>query len=177
MMYILLAVALIVGLTAALSRGGRVSHNALSDQQAKIAAQEIIDYGNAVAAAVQKLRLRGCSETEISFENDVAAGYANGTNTSCRVFHPDGGALSWKTPPAEYLNSSFSSGTGYGTYIINANNCIVNVGTDGPAAGCDPQELILMLPYIKDEIRDQINAILTEAGVPLVDDYGKELLN
>ncbi len=161
MMYILLAVVLIAALTAALSRGGNVSHSSLSGQQTKIAAQEIIDYGNTVASAVQKLRLRGCAETQISFQNSTVAGYTNGTNTSCQVFHKDGGALSWKTPPAEFLNSAFSASAGYGTYIINGSNCVPDVGTDAAGAGCAPPELIIMLPYIRDEIRTEINSILS----------------
>jgi len=42
------------------SRNNTGSTNIFDEEQAKIAAQEIIEYGNTVANAVQKLRLRGC---------------------------------------------------------------------------------------------------------------------
>lgn len=92
--YILMAVALFAALSYAVSRGNRGGSSALTDEQAKLAAQEIIEYGNTVANAVQKLRLRGCSDTEISFEHNGAFvnGGAPGDN-SCHVFNLNGGGL------------------------------------------------------------------------------------
>jgi hypothetical protein len=94
--YILMAIVLLAALTYAVSHGNRGGTSTLTDQQAKLAAQEIIDYGNTVATAVQKLRLRGCSDTEISFENDASsiADYTNPnapTDKSCHVFDINGG--------------------------------------------------------------------------------------
>lgn len=101
--YILLAIALLGGLTYAVSRGNRTNTNALTAEQAKLAAQEIIEYGNVVAAAVQKLRLRGCADTEISFENSFSSdNYTNPnapTDESCHVFSPIGAQINFKSTP------------------------------------------------------------------------------
>ena len=107
--YILIAVALFAALSYAVSRNNTGSTDIFTDEQAKLAAQEIIEYGNTVANAVQKLRLRGCSDTEISFENDIIDGYENGTNTSCQVFHVDGGDINWTSIPEERLESDHST--------------------------------------------------------------------
>lgn len=96
--YILLAVALIAALTYFVSRDNRASVGILSNDQARIAANEIIDYGNTVAQTVQKLKLRGCSDTEISFENNIETGYANGSDTRCQVFNLSGGAINYTEP-------------------------------------------------------------------------------
>jgi len=69
--YILIAIFLFATLTYILSDNSRTNASIITEEQAKVAAQEIIEYGDAVANAVQKLVLRGCSDTEISFENDV----------------------------------------------------------------------------------------------------------
>src|SRR5690606_26138536 len=118
-LYILIAVALIAALSVLVSRGGQVNSGLITDQQAKIAAQEIIAYGNTVAGAVQKLRLRGVHETGISFENDyTSANYTNGNcgNDSCKIF-ASGGNIVYTPPSSLYLDSSFESGTHYGEWV------------------------------------------------------------
>ena len=95
-LYIIIAIALLAALSVAVSRGNRGSTSTMSDQQAKLAAQEIIDYGNTVAAAVQKLRLRGCTDTQISFENSAIAGHVNPNapaDESCHILSPSGGNI------------------------------------------------------------------------------------
>jgi len=96
--YILLAIVLLAALTYAVSQGSRTGANSITEDQARLAASEILDYGNTVARAVQKLKLRGCSDTEISFQNNVVSGYTNGTNTACQVFHTDGGGINYIQP-------------------------------------------------------------------------------
>lgn len=98
--YILLAVALFAALSYAVSRNNTGSTNVFDEESAKLAAQEIIEYGNNVANAVQKLKLRGCSDTEISFENDIVAGYENPNSPvdkSCHVFDLNGGNIVWSS--------------------------------------------------------------------------------
>ena len=89
LLYILIAVALIAALSYVVSRGQRGNTSTLTDQQARLAAQEIIDYGNDLANAVQKLRLRGCTDTQVSFENNIVTEYTNPNapaDKSCHVF-------------------------------------------------------------------------------------------
>ncbi len=107
--YILLAIVLFAALSYVASQGNRGNTSTLTDQQAKLAAQEIIEYGQTVANAVQKLRLRGCTDTQISFENDVVSGYGNvnaPTDNSCHVFKIEGGGLNWANPPPAFYNET-----------------------------------------------------------------------
>ena len=126
--YILVAIALFASLSYFVSKDNRGSSDIFTEEQAKLAAQEIIEYGNTVAAAVQKLRLRGCSDTEISFENNITSGYVNGTDTSCQVFHQDGGNINHqriieriRTADASNHDTRYSGGSN-----------IINVGSTEP---------------------------------------------
>jgi len=74
---VLILILVAIGLFAALSyvmlrEGGTgAAARTMSDAQARLAAAEIIAYGDALASAVQRLRLRGCSENEFDFANDA----------------------------------------------------------------------------------------------------------
>ena len=68
---ILLAVALFAALSFAITQNRDSNTSLMTDQQAEMAAQEITAYGNAIANTVQKLKLRGCTETQYNFGNSV----------------------------------------------------------------------------------------------------------
>ena len=73
-----------------------------SKQEAKIAAQEILNYARLVEGAVDRVRRNGCSENEISFENSVVSGYSNPnapSDNSCHIFESEGGRIEFATPP------------------------------------------------------------------------------
>ncbi len=148
--YILLAIALFAALSYAVSDNKGGSTNIFTDEQARLAAQEIIDYGNNVANAVQKLRLRGCSETEISFQNNVVSGYNNGTNTTCQVFHEDGGNINFPT----FNETSYDLNAPVIDRIsFNGDNQIIDNGSGD-------SELIFFNSAIKQNICENINNIL-----------------
>ena len=112
--WILIMVALFAALTYTMSEGSRTGESQLGDQQAGLAATEILDYGRNIKNAVQQLLINGCSDTEISFENDVVAGYTNAnapTDKSCHVFHPNGGGMRYQGPNEDWLRTSDSAKT------------------------------------------------------------------
>lgn len=163
--YIMIAVALLAALSYALSQGNRGSTSTLTNQQAKLAAQEIIEYGQTVANAVQKLKLRGCADTQISFANDVwrfsngtlihAAGHnPNTPGNQCEVFHPDGGNISAKILPFRENLTVAPGAVGKGHSIINTID-VVDVGTA-------ERELVLLIEFVPREactiINDQLGA-------------------
>ena len=158
--YILIAIAMIAALTFAVTQGSRTGEGSISKEQASLAATEILDYANTVANAVSKLRLRGCSDTEISFENNIVAGYPNGTNTLCQVFHADGGNIN-------FINK------------FNASDEDIFFNTElrleGFGNAFDLAELVMYLRYISDEVCLEINRrsnISTEAdGTPAIADF------
>lgn len=96
---ILIAVALFAALSYAITSSGRGGGN-IDRETNKIAAAQILDSANALQRAVQKLQiLNGCSDTQLSFENDTVAGYTNtgdprGDET-CHIFKSDGAGLAW----------------------------------------------------------------------------------
>ncbi|MEM9470041.1 MAG: hypothetical protein AAF988_07740 [Pseudomonadota bacterium] len=165
--YILLAVVLIAGLTYAVSSGNRGNTSFISDEQAKVAAQEIIDYGNTVANAVQKLLLRGCDVTELSFGNNVYM-TVDGTlfqpdghnpnapaDGSCDVYKLTGGNISpWKIPNyALYQWSPPPTNSALGT-IHTRRSALPGHGE------LLEEELFLQGVYIQNEICKKINDLL-----------------
>jgi len=114
---ILVAVALFAALGYAFSNTSRTSNRFLSDEEAKAYANQIISYGNEVRQAVKRLTLRGCSDTEISFENNVVSGYTNPnapTDKSCHVFDIAGGGINYNNPPKKLLDSGKKDALGFG---------------------------------------------------------------
>lgn len=112
--WILIAVGLFAALNYAFTSSSRTSTSLLNDSEAKAYASQIIAYGNEVKSAVKRLQLRGCDDTEISFENNVVAGYTNPNapaNKSCHVFDLAGGGLTWQNTP-----ESIQEGSQYGNY-------------------------------------------------------------
>ena len=146
MIYILLAIALLGILTYAISRGSRVSTNSLTSDKARIAANEIIDYAQTVAGVVQALRLRGCSETQISFESsETGSDYTNAgapSDNSCHVFNMGGGKLNW-------LSSTSDSANGISGF--SGNYKITNIGD------ADKAELIYVYAPVSKETCININ--------------------
>ena len=163
--YIFLCIGLLAALSFAIAQGGRITGSALQQDNASVAAAEIIAYGDTVAKAVTQLRLRGVAETGLSFEDPaLSAGYANVACTTgrCKIFNPSGGAVVYKAPDSGWLDTSQSASTGYGEYFFTGIECIPFIGSGGASPSCtgdgiDNEELIMFLPYIKKDICIQIN--------------------
>lgn len=174
--YILIAVALIAALSFAVAQGGR-SADSMSDERAQLYASEIIDYASTVGSAVAQLRLRGCSDTEISFENDVVSDYEN-TNApddgSCDVFHVNGGAVIYRNPDEDILDTTKSSNNAYGEYFFPDMIQVSSVGTDCSSSDCT--ELMMSFPNIKKTVCEAINSLLDidtdlSVGESIVNDH------
>ena len=96
--FIFIGVALFAALSmaiSAVSKGG----GEITDEKRKVVATEIIEYSSNVATAVSRLRLGGCDETELSFENNEISGYENASapsDESCHVFSLNGGGVRYQ---------------------------------------------------------------------------------
>jgi len=167
---ILAGVALFAALAFTFSNSGKKGTGNLSKNQARVAAQEILNYARLVESGVDRVRRNGCSESEISFENSVVAGYANAdapVDNSCHVFESDGGKTSYSAISQRYLNASFSSYQSdsdrtWGEWIFGGRNTIPGVGTDCSANRC--KELLASIHFINRNICIEINKLL---GIPL----------
>ncbi|MGH1398730.1 MAG: PulJ/GspJ family protein [Alphaproteobacteria bacterium] len=142
---ILIAIALFAALSAVVANMMRGSGGSVevSEEKARIYADEIIDYARGIRQAVQELRIsNGCSETEISFENNEVSGYINGANTECQVFHPDGGGL-------RYI--AVQEGVNDGSdWVFTGQNHADDIGSSSA-------ELIIILPNISSSICSAVN--------------------
>lgn len=166
---IFIAIALFAALSFAVSdmmRGG--SPNSISKETAKLAADEIVDYARTVRQAVQNIRIsNGCEDTQISFEkapfDGSDAGYVNASapsDNSCHVFNLSGGSINYFIPDTDWLDGSLSAGTLYGEWYVPDGVCIQGIGNGTGTCqsdGIDNEDIVLVLPYLKQEICVQIN--------------------
>ncbi len=159
--YILIGIVLFAALSYSVSSmmsGG--SAESIGQEQAKLFGGEVLDYGRALRGAIQDMKIsNGCGETEISFETGGLTGYTNGTNTSCQVYHNNGGDMNYIKPATEITASD---------WIFVGSNIVAGVGTAAP-------DLIAILPNIKKSICDDINLSsgLASAGSDTTIDFTK----
>lgn len=152
-MIILIGVMLFAALLYTFSRSLQTGNSSISAQQAEIAAQEILNYARMLDNAVSRVRQYGCSENEISFENDeVESKYINlsaPSDNSCHIFKQNGGGIEWQETP-------------YGDIFIDDGNCITDVGRGTSCTSADAELLL----YVADidapiclEINNRVNNI------------------
>jgi hypothetical protein len=168
--YILIAVALLASLMFAVSQSGRGSAKQISEERAKLIAAEILEYSHIVSNAVSQLRLRGCQDIELNFDNNIVAGYTNTaapTDGSCDIFSVNGGGVQWRNPEEEWIDNSHSAEDDYGEMHLTGKACIDEIGngtTDCQADGASSSEIILVMPFLREEVCIQLNNKL-EVGV------------
>lgn len=155
---ILIAVALFAALGYAVTQSSRGASSVNREQQI-IDAARIIEQAGMIEQTVSRLILAvGCTDTRISFENNVVAGYTNAsapTNKSCHVFDPAGGGLNFPLAPA-------STGIAL-NYLINGNNWFKYIGTgDYPPTPptSSTADLALYLPINSLSLCREINSKL-----------------
>lgn len=163
---ILFIILIAIGLFALLGSvvmDGESTTNQIGEDKAKIYAQDIISYANAIETAVQNMLARGVSERDLCFDFDVYPGGANGyehaacANTKNRVFHPDGGGASYKIPPAIYFDPAYNTDFRTGLYLFSASAEVYGVPL---MTGLDNTELLLYVFGLKKNICIQINNFL-----------------
>ena len=164
---VMLGVVLFGALMFTFSRGARQGNDNLSSKQAEIAATDIISYAQLVERGVSRVYSKGFSESNISFENNLASGYTNVSCTTnrCRVFEPSGGAI-----PYRRLQDSWSSSTS--DWIFTGHNQVLSIGTNCAAASCS--ELMMMIEDVPEPVCMAINEKLgvTAADTSPPDDNG-----
>lgn len=156
LLYILIAVILLAALSLAVAQSGRGNINQVSAEKIKLYASELIDYSNAVANAVTQLRLRGCKDTALSFENPAVSGYINGSapsDKSCHIFDPAGGGINWKIMPSEFLGNHTALSSLKGSVDFTGN---VEIQESASASG----DLVMHVDILKKAVCLKINDLL-----------------
>lgn len=163
-MFIMLGVALFCALAFVISRGFRSDTTAaMTDRKAELLAVDVLGYAQRLERAVGKMRGRGVSESDISFDNTVDAGYGHTPDEPVEhdVFDAAGGGLSRQNPPSDANDGSAWHFTGH--------TCIANIGKG--ATGCDTntasdEELIAVLPNVNAAVCDVIDKKLGIGAIP-----------
>lgn len=156
-------------LSFTMSRGFRSEGTSkLSQRQAELAASEILNYAQSISRGVSRVRRKGCSESEISFNNHQGLSqttdgtpydYTNPnapSDNSCEVFHPNGGAVKAKLISRDFAvpTSSVPGGIMAPDSFVVQSVRVVGVGTDTGAAG---SELAIKIGRLKKEVCMRIN--------------------
>ncbi|QQR69282.1 MAG: hypothetical protein IPI58_00935 [Alphaproteobacteria bacterium] len=156
---ILYIVAILAVLVSAIAAGSGSFNSDTSAVKAKAQATAILGYAHEVKFAVDRVLGKGCTDTQISFENNVVSGYTNPnapSDKSCHVFDVSGGGVVLQKPP-EGANKILDGGgfwtTDYVPYIIGGYAAIPNIGTNS-------NELVLYLPISEQKLCAAINNIL-----------------
>lgn len=143
--YILLAIALLAALSYAMMKGSRTGTSGLTEDRRRLYAGEILNYADSISKSVQTLRLRGCTESQISFENPIESGYANAgapSDNSCHVFNISGGKTIWQGAPDGSNDGNF--------WRFQGNVGLTDMG------GTD-KELLAVLPGVVPELCALLN--------------------
>lgn len=135
LIFILIAIVLLGGLTVLLSRTGSQSEDTGDTEQLAIQASTLLEYAGGLQSAVQSLRMRGCSENQISFEISGVgqeAGYNNPNapvDLACHVFYPNGAGITYKKKEDFFPKGVW---TGNDTNNFVGRSSIIDVGTALP---------------------------------------------
>lgn len=169
---ILAAVAMFAALSWAFTQGSRQSGSALTAEQNRMAAQEIIAYGNTLADTVQKLKLRGCMDTQLDFSNTNWTEYPstitfptnhnpNAPASGCGAFKSGEGNLQANIFPLSYVTNDPVAGN-----ITPGTSTIRTIAM--PGIGTAEGDLIYDLPRVTDDVCLKINSILniSETTIP-----------
>lgn len=180
--YILIAVVLFAALSFTVSqinRGGGGSD--IQSERHTLQASEILQFARSMQTAVRTMKIGGVADTQFNFDNPIVTGYDHGgcTAADCEIFNADGGGVSYIKPDTDWLDPAQSAGSHYGQWLFSGRNEIVGVGTDGGASGASV-ELLLVLPWIREDLCIQINDMLdvvNPGGIPPQDSGNADIAN
>lgn len=144
--FVLLGVILFGALIYTFTRSGQKGISNLNKQEAKIAAQDVMSYAQAIERAVNRVRKNGCSENLINFDDAALTAYTNGDapgDNSCDIFNASGGNITYSAPPTK-------AGTAT-EWIFTGATEIEGAGEEGTG------DLVIMLRGIDVAVCNEIN--------------------
>ena len=164
---ILIAIMMFAGLSYAVMQGRSGSVTAMTDDQARAAAAEVISYGDALAKTFQTLKLRGCANNQFNVSN-TAWTLHDGTTmvhpanenasavAGCGIFNAAEGKLQAKIMPANTIYhwpaiGPGNSGKGTGRIILLP---IPQVGDT------TKEEVLYRMPFVREDVCKKINDIM-----------------
>jgi hypothetical protein len=174
MIYLLIAIVLLALLTLIVSRSSRnVSTDTLSNGRLAALVSEQITYMDAMQKANVQLRLRGCTQSQMSFYSPQYTGCCNNLSASneCKVFDPEGMNITYRTVPTEILDTAQVAQTHYGKYMFDY-HCLSGIGSSS-AAVCTTvtsgDDLMMFIPFVTEAFCKAYNkkvGIALPSGTP-----------
>ncbi len=153
--YILIAIVLFAALAYAFSSTLNSSVNNLTKEEARVYAQDTLSYASRLSRGIERVMVRGlCSENDISFylaSNALLAAYKHTPEVAdyCKVFHSDGGSITWLTAPKNVNDGS--------DWVFTGGNRVDGIQSNAALSG---NELIALLPYLDKNICMEINELV-----------------
>lgn len=150
---ILIAVALIALLTAAIS-GGDTQNKNIDNETLVLRTSEVQRYAKELEQAVQIItRNAAVSETDFRFAHPEApSDYGTITDTpSLQIFSPEGGAATYRAPPADINDGS--AWEFYGTTAV-------------PGIGTSRADLVAVLPNVTAAFCTRLNTLVGQSAAP-----------
>lgn len=178
---ILIAIALFAALSfvvGGMLRGGGADVGASEKRTMMIG--EMLDYSRKMKLAIQQMRIANdCDDDEISFSqaSGDAYEYSSPLDDSCKVFEIAGGNMSSFAIDSSLLvdSSGLSKTTGYGEMHFTGEADIDTVGSScggGGSSSC--RDLLLLVPYLKKDVCDEINTKLSIDNYASIDIDGHD---
>jgi len=152
---ILLAVVLIGLLTAAIQSTNHSDGSNIDKETLSIRASEVRQYAAELERSVHFITESGKSESDVRFAHPEAdASYGDlvaDADKTDQVFSPDGGAASYKKPPAG---------------INDASPWEFYAGTQIPGIGTAAADLVAVLPNVTQDFCNAVNTMNGQTGTP-----------
>lgn len=172
---LLVTIGLLAALSLAIMRTSSKTQGDISEEQARILAEQIMRSAQTYETAVQRLvNINRCSENELNFANAYTTiDYTNAAapaDNHCDLFNANGAGLQYGAPNPDFLDPANSAKTSYGDLVWNASQCILDIGTgDSACSQSSTIDLILIIPHIREDICIEINkmnGITNPSGIP-----------
>ena len=164
---ILFIILIAIGLFALLGSvvmDGETTSNKIGEDKAKLYAQDILNYANAMENTVQKMMANGVRETDLCFDidgtypgGDTGYEHAGCATEANKVFSPQGGGAKYMVPPSEYFDPAFSSDLRTGLYIFSATAEVYNLPM---GTALNDTDLLMYVFGVKRELCIQLNNML-----------------
>lgn len=163
---ILVMIALIAALSAVAMRSSNRTSSNMSAEKARMLAEQALRGLTQIGKTIQRLVVEnGCSENQISFENDIESVglYTNSnspTDYKCHVFRPEGGGLSRSPTPVGVGDTSIFATDFF--WVLTGNASIPGVGPEGPSqtlCSSNCSELLLIETAATYEVCKQFNLL------------------
>lgn len=172
LIFVLIGVVMFTALSFTVSRGMRSdTTRQMTEREAELVASDLLNYAQRIERAVNRLRRKGVSENEISFENDVIGTYVNANcgDDTCKVFHPNGGGITFRSA------ENFIPTLAPSNFQFQANNRFATFGceTSGDSA-CSEMVIRLNLnnaPEVCRKINDLVDVENPSGDAPRLNEW------